>query len=305
MIQNEVCDQPQHKSVLVNEVIHYLNVKPHKTYLDVTFGSGGHTREILKKEPTCKVIALDWDINAIEDYGPQLYEEFGDRIQLVWGNFAILYKIAKKEKIGPFDGILADFGTSQIQIMERPGFSIYRDLPLDMRMSPSHHPLTAAEVIARSTQEKLQEIFWQLGEERHGKKIAQIIVETRSRNPIKTTGQLATLIEKVVPQKRGEKTHPATKVFQALRIFVNKELENITSFLSAAVPLLKPEGRLVCISFHSLEDRIVKDFFQEKGSQGILEVLTPKVVVASREEIEKNPSSRSAKLRAAERIDLK
>jgi len=291
-----------HKSVLVQEVLQYLNVTSGAVYLDATFGTGGHTRAILESDPKSRVIALDWDSKALEIYGKPLEEEFGERLRLVWGNFALLYKIVRNEKIGPFDGILADFGTSQIQIFERAGFSIYRNTPLDMRMSPSHQQLTAADIIAQASDKKLADIFWEFGEERYSRQIARAIVAARSKSPIKTTKQLAVLVEKVVPYKKNAKIHPATRVFQALRIYVNKELENIKAFMEAAVRALKPKGRLVCISFHSLEDRIVKSFLQEKESMGVLKVLTPQVIVASDKEAEINPSARSAKLRAAELI---
>jgi len=291
-----------HKSVLVQEVLHYIDVKPQGVYLDATFGTGGHTRALLEQDPTCHVVALDWDANVLETYGQPLQEEFGDRLRLVWGNFALLYKIVKNERIGPFDGILADFGTSQIQLFERHGFSVYRDTPLDMRMSPSHQQLTAAELIAQASEKKLSELFWELGEERYARQIARAIVTERQRHPIETTGQLASLIEKMVPRKKHVKIHPATRVFQALRIYVNKELENIKAFLEGALKILKPDGRLVCISFHSLEDRIVKNFFHEKETTGELEILTPHIIMASEQEGAQNPSARSAKLRAAKRI---
>ena len=153
-----------HKSVLVKEVLEYLNPQPHKTYLDVTFGAGGHTRAILQAEPTCKVIALDWDQKSLDTFGPALQEEFGDRLHLIWGNFALLYKLAKEHQISNVDGILADFGTSQMQIFERPGFSFSRNTPLDMRMSPSHQKVTAAELLNKSTEDKLREIFFQFGQ---------------------------------------------------------------------------------------------------------------------------------------------
>jgi 16S rRNA (cytosine1402-N4)-methyltransferase len=294
-----------HKPVLVNKVLYYLNLKPGKTYLDVTFGSGGHTRAILEKEPGCDVVAMDWDAQTLEKYGPPLKAEFGERLHLLWGNFALLYKIVKKEKIGLFDGILADFGTSLIQITERPGFSIYRETPLDMRMSPAHQRLTASEFIAKASAQKLQEIFWVFGEERYAKQVAQAIVKERGQRPIKTTRQLAHLIERIIPFHKRDKIHPATKIFQALRIYINKELENIKAFLAEAVFLLKPGGQLVCICFHSLEDRLVKQFFQKKKEEGELIILTKKVVVPSKEEIKDNPSARSAKLRAAKRVVVK
>ncbi|TET06964.1 16S rRNA (cytosine(1402)-N(4))-methyltransferase RsmH [Candidatus Dependentiae bacterium] len=292
----------RHKPVLVDKVLYYLNLQPGKIYLDVTFGSGGHTRAILEKEPQCDVVAMDWDAQILEKYGPPLKAEFEDRLRLLWGNFALLYKIAKRERIGPFDGILADFGTSLIQITERPGFSIYRDTPLDMRMSPAHQRLTASELVAKASARKLQEVFWQFGEERYAKHVAQAIVKERLQRPIKTTRQLAHLIERIIPFHKRDKIHPATKIFQALRIYINKELENIRAFLAASVLLLKPGGQLVCICFHSLEDRLVKQFFQEKKEEGKLIILTKKVVVPSKEEIQENPSARSAKLRAAKLV---
>jgi len=291
-----------HKPVLVEEVLHYLDPQPNKTYLDVTFGSGGHTKAILEKEPKCKVIAMDWDNLALEAYGPPLLEMFPERLRLVWGNFSLLYKILKKEKIGLIDGILADFGTSQVHITQRSGFSVYKDTPLDMRMSPAHHRMTAAKVLQDSSEEKLREMFWQLGDERYARQIAKAIVQERKKKRIRTTGQLADIIERAVPRDKRKKIHPATRVFQALRIYVNKELDNIFSFLSSSIRVLNPGGKLVCISFHSLEDRLVKNFFKEKADLGILDVLTKRVITASEHELAENPSARSAKLRAAELV---
>lgn len=302
--QLELTELSFHKPVLVEEVLTYLNPKPGKTYLDVTFGTGGHTRAILESEPKCNVIAMDWDHVTLDKYGDLLQEEFGDRLRLVWGNFALLYKILRKEKIDKVDGILADFGTSQVQIAERPGLSLFEDAPLDMRMSPPHQTMTAENIISKSSEEKLREIFWQLGEEPHAREIARAIVSERgkSKSGIRTTLQLAAIIEKVVPRQRRSRIHPATRIFQALRIYVNHELTNIEAFLPVALDNLNPKGRLVCISFHSLEDRIVKTIFKEKEAEGVAQILTPKVVIATKEEISANPSSRSAKLRAAERI---
>ena len=287
-----------HKSVLVREVLEYLALKPQGVYVDATFGGGGHTRAILKAEPTCSVIGFDWDTVALEKNGYPLQEEFPGRLTLLWSNFAQIDKKLKKEGIEHVDGILADFGTSQYQLTERAGFSFYQDSPLDMRMSPSHQKVTAQELVNKGSEEKLYEIFAYLGEERRARFFARLIIEERTKKPIQTTRQLAMLIERVAGSSaRQKKIHPATKIFQALRIYVNKELENIRSFLVASSRLLNPEGRLVCISFHSLEDRLVKDFFKNESN---LTILTPKVVIASPEEIQLNPSSRSAKLRAAQ-----
>lgn len=291
-----------HKSVLTQEVLTYLNPQPHKTYLDVTFGVGGHTRAILQKEPTCKVIALDWDTNAIENYGRPLQEEFPERLMFLWGNFALLYKILKKAGINKVDGILADFGTSQVQITEQSGFSIYRDTPLDMRMSKAHFKETAYDLVNWGNEQKLCKIFWDFGEERYTKQIVAAIIAARKKKRIKTTKELADIIVAVVPKQRKRTIHPATRVFQALRIYVNKELDNITSFLAKAVHVLNPHGRLVCISFHSLEDRLVKQFFKDQSLLGTVDLITSKAITASEQELENNPSSRSAKLRAVERI---
>lgn len=291
-----------HKPVLIKEVLEYLNPQPGKIYLDVTFGSGGHTRAILEAEPTCKVIAMDWDTVSLETYVPILQREFGDRIIPVWGNFALLFKLLKKIKITRVDGILADFGTSQMHLQLRAGFSFNRDSPLDMRMSPPHQQKTAADVLNEFSEEALRELFWQLGEEKQARKIAAAIVQDRKEHPFKTTRDLAKLIEKIIPE-RG-KIHPATRVFQALRIYVNKELDNIHSFLPVAVQALNNGGRLVCISFHSLEDRVVKQFFKQMEDEGKMKLITKKVVVPTEEEVAINPSSRSSKLRAAERTLL-
>jgi 16S rRNA (cytosine1402-N4)-methyltransferase len=289
-----------HKTVMIDEVLYYLSPQPHKLYCDVTFGSGGHTKAILDKQQDCSVVAIDWDARSIETYAPALEEKYQERLHVLWGNFSQIYRLFQKAKIGKVDGILADFGTSQMHIKERAGFSFYRDSDLDMRMSPAHQQVTAEYVINKSSPEKLCEMFWQLGQESHAKKIVAAIVEARQKKPILTTRELAVLIEKVIPRAvRSSKIHPATKVFQALRMYVNHELNNITGFLSGALQVLKPNGLLLCISFHSLEDRIVKQYFKEKADEGKLEIITKRVVVPTAEEIAKNPSSRSAKLRVA------
>ncbi len=291
-----------HKTVMPNEVIELLNIKPNGLYVDATFGSGGHTRAILESDPTCRVIALDWDQESLDTYAPLLEKEFGDRFISRFGSFAHIWRILKKDSISQIDGVLADFGTSQMQIVERPGFSIYRDTPLDMRMSAAHFKTTAGDIINRASQEELMHIFFTYGEERYSKKIAEAIVHDRKTERFKTTQQLASLIARIVPRNKKSNVHPATRVFQALRIQVNRELDNITDFLKQSLGLLSPGGRIVCISFHSLEDRIVKQFFKDKEQEGELEIITKKPVAPSEQELARNPSSRSAKVRAAARI---
>lgn len=293
-----------HKSVLVAEVLQYLDPQPGKTYIDATFGGGGHTIAILEKEPTCRVIALDWDAQALER-GAELQAKYGDRLEFLWGNFASIYMILKKHKISKVDGLLADFGTSQHQIFTKDGLSFAKDKDsfLDMRMSTAHYKTTAAEVLNKSSEAKLVNIFFELGEESAARKIAKMIVEERKKKKFKMTSQLVDLIVKIKGPKRGNTSHPATKVFQALRIYVNHELDNIESFLQASTKILNDNGRVVCISFHSLEDRMVKHFFKEyhhtTKNGGNFEVLTPRVVTATLEELELNLSARSACLRAA------
>jgi 16S rRNA (cytosine1402-N4)-methyltransferase len=290
----------QHKSVLVTEVLQYLDPQPGGIYIDVTFGGGGHTRAILEQQKNCSVVALDWDKHALELNGEKLQQEYPDRVQLVWGNFAQLYTLLKKADIAAVNGILADFGTSQYQLKHGAGFSFSQDTPLDMRMSPAHQKVTAAELVNKASEEKLRQLFWQLGEEKYAKQIVNAIAAKRKDHYIGTTKELATIIEHAVPV-RG-KIHPATRVFQALRMYINHELENIQSFLSEAVRVLQPGGRLVVISFHSLEDRLVKQFFSQRALQGGFNLLTPRAVVASEDEILTNPSSRSARLRAIEKV---
>ena len=288
-----------HKSVLVQEVLHYLDPQPGKVYVDVTLGGGGHTRQILQKAK-CTVIGMDWDKSVIESTGVQLQEEFGERFIPVWGNFSRINMILEKKGITKVDGILADFGTSQMQIAHTPGLSLYNDEFLDMRMSTAYFKTTAYTIIKRATEEELANIFFTYGEERHSRKIARALVQHRQNESIKTTKQLAKIIEDVVGFDKKSKIHPATRVFQALRIVVNKELENIESFIQNSMKILLPEGRLVCISFHSLEDRIVKTLFKKYQTDPFVqaEILTPRVVTATQEELDLNRSSRSAKLRA-------
>ncbi len=286
-----------HISVLPHEVVEYLAPKPHGIYVDATFGGGGHTRLILEAEPTCTVLGIDWDMNALDTNAPPLEEKYGERFVPILGSFSHLERLLKRFDYDKVDGILADFGTSQYQIKELPGFSFSKPTPLDMRMSPAHYKTTAYDVVNKATEKELAEILFTYGEERASRKIAKLIVQERKKKPIATTTELADIVKKVVkPFSRS--IHPATKTFQALRIFVNEELKNITSLLVQSLRVLNSGGRIVCISFHSLEDRIVKQFFKEHREQ--LDILTKKVVLPTEDEISENPSSRSAKLRAAQ-----
>lgn len=298
-MQNKDNKETYHIPVLMEPVLEYLDIKPGGVYLDVTFGGGGHSQAILNSHPDCKVIGLDWDQNALDNAQP-LVEKYEGRLQLYWGNFAQLYKLIKKHKLGPFDGILADFGTSQFQIHQSDGFSVFNDTALDMRMSTSHFRTPASHIVNFATADELKKIFWEYGEEKYTKPIVAAIVEYRKKKRFKTTGDLVKVIENTLGSK-GYKVHPATRVFQALRIVVNKELENIISFFPAAFGALKPGGRLACISFHSLEDRLVKQFYRDQESfcKGVVQ--HKRAITATEEELKENPSSRSAKLRVIQK----
>ncbi len=291
-----------HKPVLVNEVVQYLDIKPGGMYIDATFGGGGHSRAILNAQPTAKVFAIDWDQHALQQNALALEQEFGTRFSYVWGNFAHIHRLVQQH-IKDVDGILADFGTSQDQLINRAGFSWNIDTPLDMRMSPAHQKITAQQLLNHASTQELAEIFITYGQEPFARAIARAIVQQRTQEPITHTAQLAQLIEHIVSKKRKySELHPATRVFQALRIYINKELENIQAFLANALQIVKPGGTIVCISFHSLEDRLVKRFFIEHPccttTKGV-HILTPQVITASQQECEINRAARSARLRAA------
>jgi 16S rRNA (cytosine1402-N4)-methyltransferase len=280
-----------HLPVLAQEVVEGLAIVPNGLYLDATLGGGGHSRLILQAASNTRIIGIDQDEQAIAAAHHQL-GEFGDRIQIWHGNFADY-----DPKGQQFDGILADLGVSsaQFDIPER-GFSFRHTAPLDMRMDQQQE-LTAAEVINTWDEAELAQIFFTYGEERLSRKLARRIVEQR---PFHTTTELAAAIAQAVPAKyRYGRIHPATRVFQALRIAVNQELEVLERFLRRAPDWLKPSGRIAVISFHSLEDRIVKHSLRDAPQ---LQVLTKKPILPTETEIQQNVRSRSAKLRLGMRI---
>lgn len=292
-----------HKPVLVDEVLQYLEPRPNGFYIDATFGGGGHTRALLNAHPNIHVFALDWDQVALQTNAEVLVAEYGQRFTYAWGNFAQITRLAHANGIQEVDGVLADFGTSQDQLQYRAGFSWNVDTPLDMRMSPAHQRITATHVINRTSEKQLADIFIMYGQEKFARAIARAIVQERVQKPITRTIQLAQLIEKTVGHKQKKAhIHPATQVFQALRIYINKELENINGFLAGSLQLVKPGGTIVCISFHSLEDRAVKQFFTEHPCQtdkkGV-QILTQHIITPSTEELDQNRAARSARLRAA------
>lgn len=288
-----------HQSVLLAEVLEYLNPQSGCIYMDGTMGLGGHTQAILRKSsPDGRVIGFEWDENAISRSRIRL-AEFGERLTVVRRNFAEISEGLAETGVHALDGLLIDIGLSSLQLeMGDRGFSFQRDEPLDMRMD-SRRDVTAASILANCSEEELADIFFYYGEERQARRIAEEVVTQRRIEEIRTSKQFATLVARAVPRRfHPQKIHVATKVFQALRIAVNTELENLARILDEAPSLLKPGARFCVISFHSLEDRMVKRKFRANPE---LEVLTQRPIVAGAEEIAANPRSRSARLRVAQR----
>lgn len=286
-----------HIPVLLNEVLQYLNPQPNQSYIDCTLGGGGHFREIQKRiMPEGRILGIDLSGEAVE----RVAQEKLKNAVAAKGNFANLKEIAKENGFEKVDGILMDLGFSSIELEKGGiGLSFQKDEALDMRLS-GEGEITAADIVNNSSEEELVKIFSEYGEERFSKRIARMIVELHRAKRIESTFQLVDIIKQAVPAKaRFGRIHPATRVFQALRIAVNNELENLAKTLPQAVELLNPGGRLAVISFHSGEDRIVKNYFRDNKDK--LKILTKKPIIPSDEEIGKNPRSRSGKMRVGEK----
>jgi 16S rRNA (cytosine1402-N4)-methyltransferase len=288
-----------HQSVLLEEVLEYLQPQSGGVYMDGTLGLGGHTQAILKaSEPDGRVVGFEWDENAIQRSRLRL-AEYGERLTIVRRNFAEISAGLEDAGVDSLDGLLIDIGLSSLQLdMGARGFSFQRDEPLDMRMD-SRRKVTAASILKNGSEEELADIFYYYGEERQARRIAEEVVIQRKIEEIQTSKQFASLVAKAVPRRfHPQKIHVATRVFQALRIAVNTELENLAQILDEAPEFLKPGARFCVISFHSLEDRMVKRKFRAHPE---LEVLTSRPIIAGAEELAVNSRSRSAKLRVAQR----
>ena len=291
-----------HVPVLLKEAIDFLAIKRGGTYIDATVGLGGHSLEIARRlGAPGHLIGLDKDPAALDEARVRLTSSGGEswpEVTLLHGSFA---EIGERFEAASADGLLADLGVSSLQL-DTPsrGFSFQAEGALDMRMNPQAGP-TAEQVVNQVDEVTLANLIYEFGEERRSRRIARAIVRSR---PIRTTAELAAVVSAAArPMNSAERRiHPATRTFQALRIFVNHELDDLRELLKAAPQVLKPGGRLVIISFHSLEDRIVKDAFREGAKQGHYKLLTKKPVTAGEEEIDRNPRARSAKMRAAEKI---
>ena len=306
-----------HIPVLQKEVLEYLNPKPNQNFIDCTIGEAGHTLAILEKNrPKGKVLGIEWDIELYKNLSKSdtraaakgeeedLSSLTINRLVLVNDNFVNLKEIVEREKFRPIQGILFDLGMSSWHLEESGrGFSFLRNEPLDMRFGVQNE-LTAEEIVNKWKAKDIEKVLEEYGEERFAKRIAKNIVEIRKFKPIETTFQLLGVIKKAVPGwYQHQRLHFATKTFQALRIAVNDELENLKEVLPQALEILEPGGRIVVISFHSLEDRIVKNFFRNQAKEESLKILTKKPISPSKEEeIKINPRSRSAKLRAILKI---
>jgi 16S rRNA (cytosine1402-N4)-methyltransferase len=295
----ETGQEQLHRSVLLLETMDYLSPHPGGIYVDGTLGLGGHSQAILQKTaPDGRVIAFEWDEHALALSRIRL-QEYAGRLTIIRRNFAEITAGLEEAGVSRVDGMLIDVGLSSLQLDQgERGFSFQRDEPLDMRMD-NRKEVTAASILASSTEQELADIFYYFGEERQARPIAARIVRARNEEAIRTSAQLAALVVQAVPRRfHPKKIHAATKVFQALRIAVNTELENLSRILDEAVPFLKPGARFCVISFHSLEDRVVKRKFRNNEE---LEVVTSKPVRPTTDEIARNPRSRSARLRVAEK----
>jgi 16S rRNA (cytosine1402-N4)-methyltransferase len=293
--------ETMHCPVMVSEVLDGLSLRPGGVYVDATLGLGGHTEAILSRCPEVKmVLGLDWDIEALEQAEYRL-SPFGDRVRFIHSNFIHLHDVLLSNRIGQVDGILMDLGISTFHLENsRRGFSFSRDEPLDMRMDSSG-AVTAADMVNKLPVERLSELIQTYGEERWAKIIARRISDRRKTAPILTSTELAEVVANSIPRRyHPRRIHPATRTFQALRIAVNRELDNLKEALNTLPSCLRLGGRLCIISFHSLEDRLVKTAFREDKR---LKPLTKKPLVPGSEEMHSNPRARSAKLRIAQCIE--
>lgn len=293
-----------HKSVMLNEVIKYLDIKPGAKIIDATLNGGGHTIGILEKYPDANILGIEWDPNIFQEFKEKVKsKDFSERLIIVNDSYVDLKKIVEENGFQP-DGIVFDLGLSSWHY-ERSGrgFSFQKDEPLDMRFNPDTNPKTAADVINTASQAEIEEVLNLYGEEQFSESIAEGIVKHRSIKPIVTTNELVGIIKESVPAwYKKRKIHPATKTFQALRVAVNGELENVEKGVMTAIDVLKPGGRLIVISFHGLEDKIVREIFKEKAKAGMIKWVIKGTVKPKWDEVKINPRARSAKMKICEKI---
>jgi 16S rRNA (cytosine1402-N4)-methyltransferase len=285
---------------MVAEVLEHLVPEGGGAFVDCTVGLGGHTRALLDAGAR-RVIGLDRDPAALA-IARQTLAAYGDRVALVHSDYRAIDAVLDAHGVKTVDGVLADLGVSSMQLdAEGRGFSFRRDEALDMRMDTTAGP-TAADALRDVDEKALADLIYEFGEERHSRRIARAIVAARAERAIDTTGQLADIVRRAIPRKGYSRIDPATRTFQAIRIWVNRELEGLDGFLAAAARRLSAGGRLAVITFHSLEDRIVKHTFRSLAADGAIAIRTKRPIVPAEAEIARNPRARSAKLRAAERL---
>ena len=293
-----------HTPVMLREVLEYLDLQPGKTIVDATLGTGGHAKAILKRIlPGGRLIGIDRDAASL-GLAAQALGEFGSACELIHGNFAEIDTLLEKQGVKKIDGVVFDLGISSYQLFDASrGFSFQADGPLDMRMDKDSY-ISAYDLVNNLNEEELSTLLWNFGEERWHNRIARLIVQERDREPLTTTRQLADIVVRSIParyRRRHYRIHPATRTFQAVRIAVNRELEILEGAVNKAIALLERKGRICVISFHSLEDRVIKFAFRKAQEQGLIDILTPKPLTPPESEVEDNRLSRSSKMRAAER----
>jgi 16S rRNA (cytosine1402-N4)-methyltransferase len=296
-------EQKLHTPVMLGGVLEYLNLKPGKVIVDMTLGTAGHSSAILKRIlPNGRLIGIDRDAESLAVASKRL-SEFKENCEFVHGNFVDIDTFLKKLNIKKVDGFVFDLGISSFQLQDsKRGFSFQNEGPLDMRLDRDSY-ISAYDLVNNLTQQEISMMLRNFGQERWHNRIARLLVQERQKEPISTTQQLSNIVIKAVPYRyRFYRIHPATRTFQAIRIAVNRELEALSGAILKAISLLNKRGRVCVISFHSLEDRIVKLSFRKAAAEGIVKLITPKPLTPELSEVSDNPSSRSAKFRVAERL---
>lgn len=293
-----------HNPVMLSEIIDYLNLSPGKTIVDATVGTGGHSKSIIERiMPGGRLIGIDRDEESL-GVAKERLGQYGGACQFIYGNFFELDTILERLSIKKIDGILFDLGVSSFQLEDpKRGFSFQYEGPLDMRLDRNSY-ISAYDLVNNLNEEEISSLLWNFGQERWHNRIAHLMVEEREKQPITTTSQLANIVIRAIPHRYRYKyyrIHPATRTFLGIRIAVNRELETLETAMNKAIELLDTRARICVISFHSLEDRVVKLSFRKSAQEGKINIITPKPLTPTISEIEANPSSRSAKLRVAEK----
>ncbi|MDD5247016.1 MAG: 16S rRNA (cytosine(1402)-N(4))-methyltransferase RsmH [Candidatus Omnitrophica bacterium] len=303
MIESMEVEEKFHIPVMLKEVVEYLNLSPGKTVVDATVGTGGHSLEIIKRiSPGGKLIAIDRDNESLAIAKERL-RKYSDACEFIYANFVDMDKVLAGSQAGKIDGVLFDLGISSVQL-DNPerGFSFQNEGPLDMRVDREGY-ISAYDLINNLNEDEISGLLRDFGQERWHNRIARSLVRERQKHPISTTSELCDVVVRALPPRyRHYRIHPATRTFQAVRIAVNRELENLQKAMDNTVSTLKKNGRICVISFHSLEDRVVKFSFRNFAASGLIKIITPKPLTPDLAERADNPSSRSAKLRVAERI---